>query len=246
MVSFSAMSLEPAIIIDFLKREVLIKDVCQKILFQQIIAEEAQKREIRVTAEETQREADQQRLALHLESAAATHAWLQEQLITPEAWEAGIHDRLLRQKLAFSMFGGEVDRYFAEHQLDFERVSLYRITVPYEQLAQELFYEIEETEISFYEAAHLYDIDERRRLQCGYEGALHRWSLKPEIAAAVFGARDGVVLGPMKGEQGYDLLMVEEFIAPELTDELRQQINGQMFAEWLNSELNYLLHHSRT
>lgn len=242
MINFSGVSLQFETIVDFLKQEVHLKDICQRILTCQIIEQAAQERQIVVTPEEIQAEADQQRRQRRLESASATFAWLNEQLITPEDWEAGIRSHLLTQKLARSLFEHEVERYFAEHRLDFEQVSLYKLTVPYRQLSQELFYQIEENEISFYEAAHLYDIDERRRLQCGYEGRFYRWSLKPEVAAIVFGAKLREVLGPLQNEQGFDLLMVEEITTAELTPETQQQIIDRLFDEWLDSELNYFLH----
>jgi parvulin-like peptidyl-prolyl isomerase len=113
--------------------------------------------------------------------------------------------------------------------------------VPYEQVAQELFYQIEESEISFYEAAHLYDVDDRRRYVCGYEGKVNRWSLSPEIAAAIFSANIGQVVGPLKTEQGYHLFWAEEFIPATLTPEHRQEIQHKLFQDWLNQELNYLL-----
>lgn len=232
----------PETIVTFLKRELLFKEIYQKILYQQIVNRTVQERDITVTPEEIQVEADRQRYQRRLESAAATYAWLQEQLITPEDWEAGIRNHLYARKLAESLFAHDVERYFVEHRLDFEQISLYRITVPYHQLSQELLYQIEENEISFYEAAHLYDIDERRRLQCGYEGKLYRWSLDPDVTAAVFAARVGEVIGPMQSSQGYDLLMVEEFVAAELTAERRKEIIDRMFQEWLEGELNHLIY----
>lgn len=231
---------ESEAIVNCLKREVQLKKVCQKILCRQVVELAARERGIEVTSEEIQAEADQQRYAMRLESAAATIAWLESEMITPEDWEAGIRDRLLARKLAEHLFSHQVERYFAENRLNFDCIYLYRIVVPYEQLAQELFYEIEENEISFFEAAHLYDIDQRRRLQCGYEGKLPRMSLKPELAAIVFGARVGEVIGAIQTDQGYELLLVEEFEQAELTAEVRQQIIDQLFNEWLNSELNYL------
>lgn len=242
MVDLSSLSITPDMIIEFLKHEVHLKDTCYKILTQQIINRAAQERSIEVTPAEVQAEADRQRYQMRLESAEATFSWLNHQMITPEDWEAGIHDRLLAQKLAEALFAQEVEKYFAEHRLDFEQVSLYQVTVPYEQLSQELLYQVEENEISFYQAAHLYDIDEQRRLQCGYEGRFYRWSLMPEIAAIVFGTRSGEVIGPLKSEQGYDLLLAEEFTFAELTPEIRQTIIDKLFQEWLSSELNYLLH----
>jgi parvulin-like peptidyl-prolyl isomerase len=229
-------------IVDFLKQEAQIREISQRILAQQVVSEAAQERGIAVTPDEIQTEVDRQRYQMRLESAAATFAWLNEQLITPEDWETGIHKKLLAQKLAEVLFAGEVEKYFAEHRLEFEQVSLYRLSVPYEQLAQELFYQIEENEISFYEAAHLYDLEEQRRLQCGYEGRFYRWSLKPELAAAVFGANPSTIIGPIKQENSYDLFLVEEFISAELTPLIRQEIIDRLFKEWLESELNYLIH----
>lgn len=242
MVNIGNVPISPERIVVFFKQEVQIKEISQRILAQQVVSEAAQERGIVVTPDEIQVEADRQRYEMRLESAAATLSWLEDQLIAPEDWEAGIHQKLLAQKLAEALFADEVERYFAEHRLEFEQVSLYRITVPYEQLSQELFYQIEENEISFYEAAHLYDVEEQRRLQCGYEGRFYRWSLKPELAAAVFGTNPGSLTGPLKNEHGYDLFLAEEFIAAELTPTIRQQIIDRLFKEWLASELNYLIH----
>ncbi|WP_316429447.1 peptidylprolyl isomerase [Leptolyngbya sp. NK1-12] len=242
MVNFSGIPIQPEAIVDFLKQEVQLRSICEKILCSQIIEQAAQERQITVTPEEIQAEANRQRYQNRLESASATFAWLADQLITPTDWEAGIRKRLLSTKLAERLFAQDVDPYFAEHRLDFEQVTLYKIVVPYQQLAQELFYQIEEREISFYEAAHLYDIDESRRLKCGFEGRLYRWGLRPELAATIFGAQLGQVLGPLRGEQGFDLVLVEEFIVPDFNPEIRQQIIERMFREWLDSELNYLIH----
>ncbi|WP_421654892.1 peptidylprolyl isomerase [Leptothermofonsia sp. ETS-13] len=241
MISFSGIDVDPEEIIYFLRKSISLRDICQKIFYQRVIEQAAQERGVVVTADAIQAEADCLRRQKRLERASDTLAWLDEQMITAEDWEAGIRDRLLAQALAERIFGNEVERYFAENRLDFEQIVLYRIVVPYEPVAQELFYQIEENEISFYEVAHLYDIDPQRRLMCGYEGRFHRWGLKPEIAAVVFGARIGQVLGPFASEQGYELLRVEEFIEARLTPEIHQQIVGQLFKEWLENELNFLI-----
>ncbi|GAB4376622.1 MAG: hypothetical protein Kow00121_24000 [Elainellaceae cyanobacterium] len=242
MVMFANVSIEPDTIVEFLKYEIHLREVCQRIIYWQITEQAAQERNVIVTAEEIQQEADRQRYQRRLESAVATYNWLNEQLITPDDWEEGIRQQVLARKLAEHLFGSEVEKYFAEHRLEFEQVSLYKIRVPYQQLSQELLYQIEESEISFYEAAHLYDIDEKRRLRCGYEGRFYRWSLEPEIAAIVFSARLGEVIGPLEIEQNYDLLRVEEFVTAELNSEIRQEIIDRLFREWLDSEFNHFIH----
>ncbi|MCZ0901689.1 peptidylprolyl isomerase, partial [Microcoleus sp. HI-ES] len=119
------------------------------------------------------------------------------------------------------------------------------IVVANPQLAQELFYQIQEGEISFFDAAHLYDIDENRRHICGCEGKVYRWGLKPDIAVAVFSAKPGEVIRPIETELGYHLFLVEKFLPAELTPERYQEILHNLFNEWLANEVNYLLYTSK-
>jgi|SRR6478672_5327096 len=228
-------------VLGFLKKNLQLKDVCQSILSQKVIDKAAQLRDLTVTAEEIQAEAQKIRYQKRLEKAADTLAWLAEQMITVEDWEIGIRDRLLTQKLANALFAKEVEKLFSQNRLNFDQVLLYQIILADGRLAQELFYQIQEQEISFYQAAHLYDIDERRRHQCGYEGKLDRWSLKPDLAALVFGASVGEVVGPVFTNQGYHLLMVESFMPAELTPERYQDMLNHLFREWLSYELNYMV-----
>jgi parvulin-like peptidyl-prolyl isomerase len=234
--------IEPDEITSFLKKDLQLKAIYQKILYQKVINQAAQERGLTVTPEEIQAEANRLRYEKRLEKAADTLAWLASEMISVEDWEAGICDRILAKKLAECLFAKEVEKVFAQNRLDFDQILLYQIVLSDGKLAQELFYQIEDGEISFYEAAHLYDVDERRRQQCGYEGKLFRWNLKPELAAVVFSTKAGEVISPLKTEQGHHLLMVEAFIPAQLTPQRYQDILDRLFKEWLVSELNYMLH----
>lgn len=235
-------SIEPDEMIQLLKREIQFKAVYEQILQQRIIDRAVRDRGLTITAAEIQEEADRQRREKRLEKAADTLAWLDEQMITPDDWEEGIRTQLLRRKLAKCLFDKEVEKFFAQNRLDFEQILLYQIVVAERALAQEILFQIEEGEISFYQAAHFYDLDEKRRQQCGYEGQLYRYSLNPDITAAIFSVPVGQVVGPLKTDLGYHLLVVEEIIPAELTPQRHQEILDQMFHEWLASEVVYLLH----
>jgi parvulin-like peptidyl-prolyl isomerase len=236
------LSIDSDQVIQHLKHEVKLKTVYQSILCKQIIEKASQERGVTVEPEEVQAEADQFRYDHKLESASQTLEWLEDNLLTPDDWEAGIYDQLLKKKLADSLFGKQIEAYFAQSKVQYEQAVLYRILVPYSALAQEIFYQVEEEEISFFEAAHLYNIDEYRRLACGFEGKVSRWQLKPDVAAYVFGAHPREVIGPIQSGHDFELLMVEEFIPAELTNDVRQQISSQLFDEWLESELNHLVY----
>ena len=96
----SILSIEADEVVEFLKKEVQLKEIHEKILHQRIINQAAQERGITITTEEIQAEADQMRFERRLEKASDTLAWLADQMMTPDDWEAGIRDRLLAKKLS--------------------------------------------------------------------------------------------------------------------------------------------------
>lgn len=242
MISFGNFKIDSRNLTSQLKQELRFKDLCRQIVRSHIIETTAQAKDITINDDEIQVEADHFRHQMKLENAKDTIQWLEDQMITPEDWEAGIRQRLLSKKLAKHLFEDEVSAHFAQNKLAYEKAVLYRIVVHKAPLAQELFYQITEKETSFYQAAHQYDIDERRRLHCGYEGKLSRHHLKPTVAAQVFGSQPKTILGPFQSEDGYDLLMVERFISAKLTDELQTQILNQLLNDWLEREVVYLKH----
>ena len=232
-------------IIKLLRQDLQLKPFCQKVLQKKVIDKAAGERGLTVTPEEIQVVGDQLRREKRLEKAADTITWLADQMVSVEDLEAGIGDRLLTQKLAEHLFSKEVEKNFFQNKLQFDQIILYQIIVTNLQLAREIFYQIQEGEISFFDAAHLYDIDENRRHLCGCEGKVYRWGLKPDIAVAVFGAKPGEVIRPIETERGYNLFMVEKFLPAELIPERYQEILHNMFKEWLANEVNYLLYNCK-
>lgn len=240
MIRFRSTSIQIDEILSFLKQTLQLKQICTHLLYQRIIHQIAQKLGIDVTIDEVRAEIDRVRYEHRLFQATDIFAWLADQLITVEEWEAGIHDRLLTQKLSQHLFAREVEHFFLEHQFEFDQAILYQIAVPYEQLARDVCYEIVEGEISFYEAAHVYDLDFQRRCFCGYQGKVYRRSLQPELSSMIFSAKPGEVIGPVTVNQISYLFMVEEFIPAELTPECHQEILDRLFQEWISTEANYL------
>jgi parvulin-like peptidyl-prolyl isomerase len=228
---------------DYLAQELWLRRVCYRPLCRNIIQATAQEQDVAVTPSELQAEAErmQRQFALEgLETATQVMQWLYEQFTLADHWEDNLNTYLLLDKLADQLFGGDVKQEFSRQRQHYLQAELYRIVVPYARIAQELVYRIGESEISFFEAAHLYDIDARRRLHCGYEGRVARWQLQPELSTRLFNARLQTVLGPVKSERGYELLWVDELIEPELTEAVYTEIRDRMFQEWLEAELKKL------
>ena len=241
-VSKSETLIEADEIVSDLKYTLRFRAVCDSVLHQKIINQAAASRNLILTDEEVQEAVDSLRLEMRLEKASDTLAWLEKQGISPEDWEVGIRDRLLSKKLRNHLFEGDVERHFNENRLQFDKVLLYQIVVEHFELAQELFYQIEESEISFFEAAHHYDLDAGRRDRCGYEGLVARQGLPATISAALFNTSPGELVGPVQTEVGYHLMFCKAVLSGELTDEVRESILDSLFREWLAGELNHLLH----
>ncbi len=241
-INYFGINIEVSEIICFLRESMQIKKICQKILYQKITERTAWEQGITVTLNEIQTEEDRLfRDEISLED-TDFYTWLEEQVIDLEDWQANIRNHLLAKKLANHLFALSVEMFFNLNASDFDQAVIYKIVVPSVELAQQILYQIQANEISFYEAAHLYDIDEKRRHQCGYEGKVYRWNLQPNIAMAIFSATPGQVIGPFQTHEGNNLLMIEEFIPAELNTQSYQDVLTQLFERWLEMELNYLIH----
>ena len=232
----------------FHKYHMSLREICCQILYDKIIEQAAEVRNIVITPEEIDLQAEEVRRLKRLEQASDTMAWLKEEMLSPDEWEIAIRKDLLSRKLARELFTHEAEIYFNQNRPNFDKFLLYQLVVPYEKLAQELLYRIEEEEISFYQAVHLYDIDEQRRNICGYEGEVHRRDYPAAMAAAIF--RNpipvGELTGPIRSEAGYHLFQIESYQPAEFTPEIRQEIIDRLFQQWLTNELNYTIHNNGT
>lgn len=233
-------AIKPEEIVNLLKSEIKLKEICIRILSQRVIEKTAREKGINVTTEEIEIEANRQRREKRLEKASDTVRWLEEEMLAPLDWEIGIRKHLLAKKLATELFGKEVEQFFLQNSSKFEQVVLSQFFVKNEKLAQELYYQIEEGEISFCQAARIHDMNENRSCKCGYEGKVYRWAILPEIAELIFNAPAKQLLGPVKTEFGYHLFIVEEYIPAELTPKRYEEILDNMFQQWLESEVDYL------
>jgi parvulin-like peptidyl-prolyl isomerase len=104
----------------------------------------------------------------------------------------------------------------------------------------ELFYAIQEGEMSFFEVAHKYIDNKDLRRKLGYKGKVYRKDLKPEISAAVFAAKPPQLLKPILTSKGAHLILVEEVIQAELNNLLRHKIATELFSEWVKQQIEKL------
>ncbi|MFH7243843.1 MAG: peptidylprolyl isomerase [Spirulina sp.] len=236
----------PQEIMGFLRRDLKLKSIYRDIIAQRIIQQVAEESGQVVADTEVQQELDALVYDYQLDRPAQLIPWAADRLATLDDIRQRIAEKLLFQKVARHLFLAQVQEQFNTHNRDFQTISLYKILVPYESLAREIFYQIEEEEISFFEAAHIYDIDETRRLRCGFEGRMQRWQLPLDLADLLRDIAVGAVVGPRPADRGYSmLLLVDELVEPEQTPETLDQRIDYLFQDWLTHHLATYLNHLR-
>lgn len=214
-----------------------IAELIDGIVSYQVIVDTAGSLGIKVETEELQQAVDQFRLMHELRSAEDTWNWLQKNYLSLDDLEEMTYRSVISAKLSQSLFADKVEPYFYEHQLDYARAILYEVVLEDEDLAMELFYALQENELSFYNLAHQYSQDIELRRSGGYLGEVYRSSLRAEISAAVFAAKPPEVLKPVVTAKGVHLILVEELIQPQLDEQLRYQIMRDLFSEWLKQQV---------
>jgi parvulin-like peptidyl-prolyl isomerase len=214
-----------------------IPTLVEAIATRKIITESVKKIGIQVEAKELQQAADNIRLANQLLKAEDTWEWLEKYHLSVDDFEYLAQANLLSNKLAIHLFEKKVEPFFYEHKLDYIGAVTYEAILDDEDVALELFYALEEGEISFQEIARQYIKESEVRRAGGYQGIRRRIDFKPEIAAAVFAAHPPEVLKPIVTQKGAHLIWVEEIIQPNLDEQLRSQILGDLFTAWLKQQI---------
>jgi len=212
-------------------------ELIEAIITRKMIANTAEEVGIKLEAEDLQEMADKYRKMYKLLSEEDTWAWMKKNHLSLDDFEEFVYYQGLPSKLAVHLFADKIEPYFYEHQLDYAGVVMYEVVLEDEDLAMELFYSIQEGEMSFYDVAHKYIEDKELRRKGGYRGILYRKDLKPEISAAVFAATPPEVLKPIVTSKGVHLILVEEIIERKLDNWLRNKIAGDLFNDWVSNSL---------
>jgi parvulin-like peptidyl-prolyl isomerase len=210
-----------------------IPELIQGILRRQVIDRHVQEAGIEPTLAELQAAADRFRLLNKLESAEATNQWLEANFFSLDDFEYIVTQNLITHKLAQHLFGDRVEKFFYQNLLDYSSATIYEVILEDQNLAIEIFYSIQEGDLSFADVAHQYIPDPELRRRGGYLGKVGRKQLRPEISAAIFAAKPPQLVKPIITAVGVHLIQVEEIFQPQLDEQLHQQILTDLFDLWL-------------
>jgi parvulin-like peptidyl-prolyl isomerase len=114
---------------------------------------------------------------------------------------------------------------------------LRHLVVDKDGIAQELLSRILEEGADFAELARHHSLDHRTRASGGDLGIVNRTALPPVVAAAVFAAKNGEVVGPLKHAGAYLLIKVEEILLGQLDGPTTAGIQQILFRDWVAAQI---------
>jgi putative peptide maturation system protein len=205
----------------------------QRVVNTLLIRQEAARRGIEVSDDELQQAADEFRAERELHKAEEIEYWLAARRLTFADWESQLEDDLLARKLREEMTNGKVEQHFAERKLSFDAATISQITVNDADMAKELRAQITEEGADFHALARQHSIDAATKPAGGYTGLIQRDALEAAAEAAIFGAKAGDILGPLKTSEGWHLIKMEALHLAALNDATRETIKSVIFDEWL-------------
>ncbi len=214
-----------------------IPNLVQGIIRRKVIGSQIKKAGIDPSAAELQQAADSFRLVNQLESAEATNKWLQEHHLSVDDFEEIVTQDLLSKKLAHHLFASQVEQFFHQNLLDYSAATFYEIILEDRDLAMEIFYSLQEGDLSFADVAQQYISDPEFSRRGGYVGTVGRKHLRPEVSAAIFAAKPPQLIKPVITAVGVHLIQVAEIIEPELDERLHNQILTELFERWLSEKM---------
>jgi PPIC-type PPIASE domain len=213
-----------------------IPELIAGIIQQRVIEEHAQRLGLDISDEELQVGADQFRQDNKLDTIAKTEKWLADRTLSMDDFEQLVITNLLTHKIAHQMFADRVKPFFHEHILDYGGAIISEVIVNDYNLAIELFYAIQEGDMSFTDVALDYSTGEHKQ-SGGYRGLVKRRQLPPEISAMVFASKPPQLLPPIRVAKNTHLVLVTEIISPQLNAVIREQIMWDLFQGWLQEQI---------
>jgi parvulin-like peptidyl-prolyl isomerase len=221
-------------IINQVKLSCQLPQIINQIIDRRLVTDAISKLKITIDDEELQIAADRFREFNHLQTAQATMLWLQENSLTIEDLEQIAESSIGTEKLAQKLFSqADIEKYFFEHKINYGNVIMYEIFLDSKDLAVEIFYAIQEGEISFHEAARKYITDPELRRRGGYSGIIPRSKCLPEISAAISTSKPPQLLKPISTAKGTYLIFVEEVVEAQLNPLTIEMIVTDLFFRWL-------------
>ena len=192
--------------------------------------------DIELTQEEESQAVQDYCVKNQLEEPEAQKRWLEHFQMTPNQLKALALRNHKLNKFKTDTWGNKVETIFLTNKKQFDQVvySLVRIDSP--EVAQELFFRLQENEQSFSAIAAEYSKGPEAQTG-GLIGPVEVTKLHPKLSQALMSSEPGQIRPPMRVDQWIVILKLERMLPAALDDQLRARLIDQQFQEWLRLQM---------
>ena len=203
----------------------------------ELIRQLARREGVCAAREDIQQKVDEWRYQHRLERVEDTEAYLAKRSITLQDVAEDAEVRRLEYLLSEKIAEGQVEPYFAQHTLEFDEAEICWIFHTDQGVIDEIDLQIREDGADFYAMAREFSQDTGTRPGSGFLGRVRRKQLPKGIAARVFAASLGEILGPEKVSKGFALYLLQQHYPATLNEQIVKEIRKHLFNQWLQREM---------
>lgn len=169
-------------------------------------------------------------------SEADRQAWLTRNWLTMEQLEAMITRNQRIEKFKQATWENKLESYFLKRKGKLDRVvySLLRTKEP--NIAQELYFRIQEGEQSFAELARLYSQGPEAQTG-GLIGPVELSTPHPVLAQKLAASQPGQLLAPTRLGEWFVIVRLEKFMPAQLDEIMRQRMLSELYESWITEQL---------
>ena len=164
-------------------------------------------------------------------------SWLEQQRMTSQQLEKMLLKKLKLDKFKEANWGDQVESYFTKRKAQLDRVVYSLIRTNKAEIAQELYFRIQEKENSFRELAMEYSQGAEAQTG-GLIGPVEINAPHPKIAQLLSTMKPGQIVPPTRVGEWIVIIRLENYLSAELDGAMRQRMLDSMFREWLNEEIS--------
>ena len=171
-----------------------------------------------------------------LNSAAKLEAWLNKMNITKTQLETRMIRNIKLDKFKQEQWGHQLESYFLERKLAFEKAIFSLIRVKSPGVAIELYHRLQEGENSFAELAKLYSLGEEANKN-GLVGLVKLIDLHHVLAQMLHRSLPGQLLPPRQIEDHWVIVRLEQYFPARLDQAMRERLLNELCDRWLEKQL---------
>ncbi|NER49590.1 MAG: peptidylprolyl isomerase [Symploca sp. SIO1A3] len=162
--------------------------------------------------------------------------WLKSNGMTYDDFQRKVAFSFKVENLKTEITESKLEDYFNQRKPFLDGVVLSRIILKDQELAANLQQQILADQSKFEALAREHSLSNDRMMN-GMMGVVSRGKLPEILKTALDSASPGELIGPLEINGGYALFRVEQFLPATLEGKLKQDLQNQLFEQWLEEKL---------